>query len=835
MNRLHLILAGLLYTTTAPLFAIPVDFHKDVKPVLEFSCVKCHGPDKQSGELQLHTKVGIEKGGDSGAVIVPGKPGESLLIKLISLPHEDGDIMPAKGKPLSQMQILVMRQWIEDGAVFPKNEGLIARESQKPKLSGEDLKALDALMNNDGSSTVNEIAARVDALLDLENKKRDLPVAKEVNDLSYLRRVYVDLVGRIPRMDEIQAYIQAPKDERRVNLVDQLLEDERFSDRWTVFFADMIRIRSNAPGGNQLLAYVRNSIAEGKPYDLMVREMVSSNGHPGNAPEVGYILAENADPMALAAQTAQTFLGVRLQCAQCHDHPFDHWKQKEFYEFAGFFGKTKRIESNFSKVTYTTESDEMAVKWPPEGKAEDADRKGVNPNFPLEFVSLRHGEQYVDRLSEKRLKEHTHAAATESIDDLLDGVDATVENSGRGLEMLDVASDLKKDKQNLDIKGDLYRNSELRHELAGRITNPKNPYFARAFVNRVVNELLGSGFFMPIDDYSENAEIYTPETMEFLAREFVASGYDLRSLVRIIVHTKAYRRGHLPPETDHRVVYKAERCYTAAPVRRMLSEVLYDSIVEAGHLTEFKWPAGANIRTVERTERVVVNEDGEVVKSLPGNTSDEMAMTAMQPGMAENGGGGYSLEQGIALDFGALLKKTDVKDELAMMKEQSDAELERKMAMAEMNQNRRPPKYTYRTITETIDENPRFTSTMYMATPAPPAHFLRVFGQPAREALGEFREVAPSMRQALMMLNGQATHEAARVGPMEPIYKHLVGDDKDFGKAIQRAYLEIHTRLPSSDELADGLALVEGGPDPLSGMADLRWAMLNSHEFKYLP
>jgi hypothetical protein len=830
MNRFSLVLAGFL---VAPLHAIPVDFHKDVKPILEFSCIKCHGPDKQSGELQLHTRSALEKGSENGAVVVPGNPEESTLLKLISLPHEDGDIMPSKGKPLSGRQILVMKQWILDGAEFPKNEGLIARQSQKPKLSGNDLKALAGIMSNDGSATVNDLAAKVDALIDLENKGRDLPVAKEINDLAYLRRVYIDLVGRIPRMEEIQAYIQAPKADRRVKLVDTLLADERFSDRWTVFFADMVRIRSNAQGGNQLLAYVRNSIEEAKPYDEMVREMVASNGHPGNAPEVGYILGENADPMALAAMTAQTFLGVRLQCAQCHDHPFDHWKQKQFYEFAGFFGKTKRIESNFSKVTYTTETDEMAIKWPPEGKGEDDERKAVKPNFPLEFVSLRHGKQYVDRLSKKRLKEKTTKQAGASIDDLLDSADATVENSGRGVDILDVAADLKKDIKSLDIEGDLYRISELRKELANRLTDPQNPYFARAFVNRVVNELLGTGFFMPIDDYSENAEIYTPETMEFLSREFVASGFDLRSLVRIIVHTEAYRRGQLPAGTDHKVVHKAERCYTASPVRRMLSEVLYDSIVEAGHLTEYKWPAGANIRTVERTERVAIDENGKTVKAPAADA--EMAMTAMQPGMAASGGAGYSLEQGIALDFSALLKKTEVKDELAMMKARSDAELKRKMEMAAMAQNARPRKYTYRTFSETVDENPKFASTMHMATPAPPAHFLRVFGQPAREALGEFREEAPSMRQALMMLNGKATHEAARVGPMEPIYKHLVGDETDLKKAVLRAYLEVYTRLPSATEMNDGLAVVQGGADPLEGMADLRWAMLNSHEFKYIP
>ena len=120
-----------------------------------------------------------------------------------------------------------------------------------------------------------------------------------------------------------------------------------------------------------------------------------------------------------------------------------------------------------------------------------------------------------------------------------------------------------------------------------------------------------------------------------------------------------------------------------------------------------------------------------------------------------------------------------------------------------------------------------------MSTPAAPTHFLRVFGQPSRDGLGEFREHTPSMRQALMMLNGKATHEAARVGPYEPMHRLLTGKTKNLAKAIELAYLEILTRKPSADELAEAEAVL--GQAPLEGMADLRWALLNSHEFRYLP
>ena len=172
------------------------------------------------------------------------------------------------------------------------------------------------------------------------------------------------------------------------------------------------------------------------------------------------------------------------------------------------------------------------------------------------------------------------------------------------------------------------------------------------------------------------------------------------------------------------------------------------------------------------------------------------------------------------------------------MKMMSDAELERQQQMQAMAQpgNTGPRRtYKYVEVERKVDDNPRFGSTMRIATPAPPAHFLRVFGQPARDSLANFREHTPSMRQQLMMLNGKATHEAARVGPMEPMHTLLGGDKQDVTGAIKLAYLEILTREPDAEELAFAREVVGAGKPALDGMADLRWALLNSNEFRYIP
>ena len=122
-----------------------------------------------------------------------------------------------------------------------------------------------------------------------------------------------------------------------------------------------------------------------------------------------------------------------------------------------------------------------------------------------------------------------------------------------------------------------------------------------------------------------------------------------------------------------------------------------------------------------------------------------------------------------------------------------------------------------------------------MQSPAPEGHFLRIFGQPNRSDLGDLRDDSASMRQALMMLNGRVTHEAARVGDLEPMYRLLTGKAVNVEKAVQLAYMEILTRQPSSEEITDAKQIIGDAANPLDGMADLRWILMNCNEFRFLP
>jgi hypothetical protein len=381
----------------------------------------------------------------------------------------------------------------------------------------------------------------------------------------------------------------------------------------------------------------------------------------------------------------------------------------------------------------------------------------------------------------------------------------------------------------------MYKPSELRHALADHVTSPLNKQFARNIVNRVWAQLIGRGFVNPVDDFRNDNPVSHPRTLDFLAEEFIASGYDFHFLVQTIVHTPQYQRGKLtgtisPPDRQ-----SAEEAFATAPARRMMSEAFFDSIVQAGHLFTPKHRPGDNMVTVVNYQRVAVGvkEDPKKpgLKPLPGS-GGSAKMPAMN-GDPQAGVGGYDLERGIEIDFKKALKK---EEELAIekMKAVPDAVLEAEM-MKNMPDQKQRMNYKTVEVRSVYDDNPVFSSSMKMASPAPAGHFLRVFGQTDRSSLDEMRDHSPSMRQALMMVNGKLPNEAARVGPLEPMYKLVTGEKANLDAAIQLAYREILTRTPTAEEITEAKAIIADAKTPIAGMADLRWALLNCNEFRYLP
>jgi hypothetical protein len=693
-------------------------------------------------------------------------------------------------------------------------------------------------------STVLADPGTIEDKLLSENQAKGINTAPAtpVDDLGFARRICLDLVGRIPTGKEIKTFLSWPENERRQKLIDQYMADQGFADRFSAFFADMLRIRSNQEGGNALLAYVHRAISTDMPYDEMCRRLIATNGKAGRTPEVGFVLGDDADPMALASATAQVFMGIRISCAQCHDHPFDKWTREDFYSVAAFFGKTRRRENNLTRTVYTTEDKMSSVMWPPEDESDAADRKPMKASFPFPYLDETEELAFIQRFEALREKRNAKSQQPKgpSVDDLLASAGAKTKNrlKGTGRDLLKVSTEAKSDIRGIDINAELYKRSQLRRELAEKITSPRNRYFSRLIVNRLWKDLVGAGFVEPVDDFRDNNPASHPKTMDYLAEEFVANGFSIRWLVKEIVSSPAYQRSHAARDTDAAERENLEQAFLVTKIRRMKAEAMYDSIVTAGHLFEVKHMAGENPRVIKQRIRVPVemtdeeaaqNTDTVEASSLGSN---EEAMMAEQNMMASTAD--YGLEKAIEIDFDAVLAADDNSPMIDSMQKMSRDEIEA-MRMAASPAAKPGVKYVTKLVERTVDDNPKFSSAYRMATPAPAGHFLRLFGQPARVDLGDERIENASMRQALLMLNGQLTHQAARVGPLEPVYPMLTGSDADLENAVQYTYVEILTRKPNSDEVAEAIEIIDSGVNPMTGFADFRWILLNSNEFRFLP
>jgi hypothetical protein len=430
----------------------------------------------------------------------------------------------------------------------------------------------------------------------------------------------------------------------------------------------------------------------------------------------------------------------------------------------------------------------------------------------------------------KRAVAKAKKPAGPSVDDLLAAADrqlgaaaATAGTSSKKDEAERLADAIDRDRQRVGSELARIPPSPDRERLAELVTHPRNRYFAWHLVNRVWAELFGRGFVEPVDDFRDDNRPSHPEVLDLLADEFIASGYDLRSLVELITATAAYQRSPLEgkaPEDRER----AEDWFAAARLRRMSAEVLYDSIVVAGHLDEFKHPAGANMK--ETKVVVATPKKTETVPSLTGNLAgDSMPQMAAKPKVIKP----YSIEDAIEAE-----RPLSAADEAMLALDKMEIESNEAIQARMMRPDAPDVEYDYTTVTQRYDDNPRFDSALKMAAPAPPEHFLRQFGQTGRVGLGELRDSASSVRQALILLNGRITNEAARVGPLEPI-ADLLEPTKPVGPAVRRAYIEILTRQPSPAELAAAAKVIEAADSREEGIADLRWALLNCNEFRFLP
>ena len=312
-------------------------------------------------------------------------------------------------------------------------------------------------------------------------KKLRLQPSALSNDYIFLRRAYLDAIGVQPTPEDVRSFAADQKPDKRTRLIDALLERPEFGDYWGLHWADLLRLEERSldkTGVKAYQKYIRDSIADNKPMDQFARELLTETGSTYKNPATNYY-RRTRTAVDLAETTAQVFMGVRLNCARCHNHPFEVWKQDDYYAMAALFA---RVDRKIEKLTRRDKFD----------KHELNGEEIISVATKGDVKHPRTGQVMAPRvpLAEKSL-------------------DATV--------------------------------ADRRLPFAEWLTSPQNPFFARSIVNRTWAHLLGQGIIDPVDDIRESNPASNPALLDALAKDFVAHQFDLRHLVRTIMNSRTYQ------------------------------------------------------------------------------------------------------------------------------------------------------------------------------------------------------------------------------------------------------------------------------------------------------
>lgn len=343
-----------------------------------------------------------------------------------------------------------------------------------------------------------------------------LPSSPETDDATFLRRITIDLAGRLPTVEELKSFTADTSDKRYENLVDRLLASDDYAYLFASKWAAVLRNRGN-PGDDRAgtLAfhqYIVKSLKENMPFDEFTRSILTATGEEvASAPIVWY--RELKDANSLAEDAAQLFLGQRVQCARCHHHPSERWSQSDYWGLAAFFSQTHV---------------EMPVPKKPGMK--DAPAGVQRPT-----VTVKEGGAMMP---------HPRTGGM-------------VRAAGLG-----------------EPPASIPDKTDPRVVLAGWITNPRNPFYAKSLVNRYWKHFMGRGLVEPEDDMRATNPATHPELLDQLASHFVANKYDLKSVIRAICLSSTYRLSCEP--NVHNATDRQH--YARFLVRRMPAEVMYDAI-----------------------------------------------------------------------------------------------------------------------------------------------------------------------------------------------------------------------------------------------------------------
>lgn len=365
-------------------------------------------------------------------------------------------------------------------------------------------------------------APAIDVLLTRSLAASKAPVAPMTSDEEFVRRACLDVTGRLPGPEQIRDFARLKGKDKRAKLIDYLLESPDYAGNWARYWRDVVRFHATNQNANQVNypgfeAWLTEQFAANTPWDEIASGMITATGRSDENGAVSFALAHQARPVELAGEVSRIFLGVQIQCAQCHDHRTDKWTRQQFHEFASMFAGVR---------------------------ARRAPRTGKGQGPPIFEVVSRGQPRY-------------------TMPDLKDPQ-----------KSIPVAPRFFLASESETLPARL--SAEDRRALAASyVTGQDNPWFARAFVNRVWSVLMGEGFYNPVDDLGPGRIANAPELIDTLAEQWQRGGYDIRWLFRTILNTKAYQRKARATDTVSGRTPFASNCPSRLPADQILDALAH--------------------------------------------------------------------------------------------------------------------------------------------------------------------------------------------------------------------------------------------------------------------
>ncbi|MBK72557.1 MAG: hypothetical protein CMO76_03870 [Verrucomicrobiales bacterium] len=463
-----------------------------IHPVIIDNCTKCHGGVKQKGGLDLRTIKAALEGGETDTALIPGDPETSPLYQVVQV-DSDPHMPPKKQLPVEEIEAL--KTWITKLRITPPKE-LALPDPLKP------------------------ITTVIDQLIRAKWQAEKIAPARRSSDATFLRRVYLDLIGRIPRIPEINSFLADQNPEKRNLLIDYLTTTEEHADHlaqvFNIVFLDRAHLRKRSHTNRKpWLDYLRWAFKTNRQWDQVGRDLVLAR--PKSAQEQGaswFIHDQRDDHSQIATRVSRTLLGKQVQCAQCHDHPVaPEIEQRHYWGLVAFFNRS------------------LNVKTPEGPRVAERASGGYD-----KFANLE-GKTDQSQLILYSNKIITEAGGKQSSDS------AELYSVGppkQWFRKLKKGERLNKDLPNLPVP------KFSRREAFAQSLTTDNPDFSRAIVNRLWALMFGRGLVHPVDLMDSAHPSSHPELLAWLARDFSNHHYDLRRLIRQIAKSTSYQLDSRP-------------------------------------------------------------------------------------------------------------------------------------------------------------------------------------------------------------------------------------------------------------------------------------------------